>query len=788
MSEQKQAADLFGGQLKAEAAGGAGSGKSPQAAARALTAAHAAAAERVSVIVPVPGVESYTYALPAGAPSLSPGAPVQVPLGGRQVAGIVCAAPPANVAAKKLRFVDKIYDCPPLKPELMRFLRFVADYTLAPIGLVARMTLAVPGALNPLPPLEALRFTGRSPEKLTPARQKLLDLLGKQPVWPRAALAKAAGVSAAAVDGLKKLGCLEPAHLPPAPVAPPPQADYAPPQLSEAQARAAGGLCMAVEADEFSATLLEGVTGSGKTEVYFEAIAAALRRGRQVLVMLPEIALTGQMLRRFAARFGAPPAVWHSELTPQKREKTWRQVMEGQIRIIAGARSALFLPYENLGLIIVDEEHDSSYKQEDHVFYNARDMAVARASIIGIPIILASATPSLESLVNVLQRRYRHVVLPGRYGGSALPQISAVDMRQTPPPGGRFLAPPLAEAISATLAKGEQSLLFLNRRGYAPLTLCRKCGFHFSCPHCSAWLVEHKSAAIAGFSCAGGEAAGAGAASGQKGAELVCHHCEYHRPVPQACPECGAQESLAPVGPGVERIAEEAAKLWPQARQLVLSADTAQSVQQMRAELEAVARGGADILIGTQLVAKGHHFPKLTFVGVVDADIGLSNGDLRAGERCFQLLAQVTGRAGRELAGARGLIQTYQPQHPALQALIRGDGQSFIRREIEERAACHLPPFGQLAALIISAPEREEAENYARILRRLAPEAAGFTVLGPAEAPLARLRNRWRFRLLVQANSRRLNLQAFLRAWRAAAPAPKAAIRVQTDIDPQSFF
>jgi len=800
--------------------------------------ARAAAAEQqaagiVSVIVPVPNAEAYSYAVSgpalakacaagiiatvessghiaapaaagaaaapgsaAAAPLLPEGALVRVPLGARIVPGIVSAAAPPAIAAKKLRFIAEICDCPPLPAELMRFIRFVASYTLAPVGMVARMALPVPAALSPLPRLEALRYTGKQPGRATAARAKALALAAKMPVWTRAGLAHAAGVSAGVIDGLRQQGVFAEAFLPPAPIVAPPQADYAPPQLSDSQARAAGELCLAAKAGEFSATLLEGVTGSGKTEVYCEAVAEVLRQGKQALILLPEIALTGEMLKRFAARFGAPPAAWHSELTPQQREKTWRQVAEGQIRIVAGARSALFLPFAELGLIIVDEEHDSSYKQEDHVFYNARDMAVARAAIAGLPVILASATPSVESLVNVLQRRYRHVYLPSRFGGSALPQLTAVDLRKTPPPKGRFLSPPLTAAVSAALAKGEQSLLFLNRRGYAPLTLCRACGYHFSCPHCSAWLVEHKSRAFscssadlaAGPGAGGGAAGGAEAGSAAPGAELVCHHCEFHRPVPAACPECGALDSLTPVGPGVERIAREAAELWPQARQLVLSADTAQSVQKMRAELDAVARGEVDIIIGTQLVAKGHHFPKMTLVGVVDADIGLNNGDLRAGERSFQLLSQVTGRAGRESAGARGLIQTYQPENPAVKALAHGDGRAFIRREIEERAAYHLPPFGRLAGIIVSGEDRAEAESYARELRRLSPEAAGISLLGPAEAPLARLRRRWRFRLLVQAAGRNLNIQAYIRAMLNAAPKPKAAVRVQIDIDPQSFL
>jgi len=759
-------ADLFGTSARAapaakrRAAHPAAGKAAPQAGAGSIAADEAAAL--VAVIVPVPQAEAYSYAAPAALP---PGTLVRVPLGRRLVAGVVSAGRPQRPASGRVRPLDKIFACPPLKPELLRFCRFVADYTMTSIGAVMRMVLAAPAALEPLPDLPALRWSGAAPARPTPARRRVLAVLPGRPLWTRAGLAQAAGVSAAVIDGLSAQGLLLPARLPPEPVVPKPQADYAAPQLTPQQAQAAAALRRAVQQQQFSVSLLEGVTGSGKTEVYFEAVAETLRQGRQVLVLLPEIALTRQVLARFAARFGAQPAAWHSGLGAKTREASWRQVLEGQVRIVAGARSALFLPFADLGLIIVDEEHDAAYKQEERVFYHARDMAVARGRSAGIAVILASATPAVESCVNVLQGRYRHISLPSRFGAGVLPHIGIVDMRATPAAKGRFLAPPLIAEINRTLQKGEQSLLFLNRRGYAPLTLCRICGHRFSCPDCTAWLVEHR---------------GRG--------QLVCHHCGFHRPMPEACPECGTLDHLAPVGPGVERIAEEVKLLFPAARALVLSADNGRAIGRQRAELEAVVRGAADIVIGTQLVAKGHHFPKMRFVGVVDADIGLNNGDLRAAERSFQLLSQVTGRAGREQAGSSGLIQTWQPQHPVIKALAQADGPAFIRREIEERAHYHLPPFGQWAALIVSAEDRQAAEDYARLLRRKAPEAANISLLGPAEAPLARRQKRWRFRLLAQAADRKAHIQAFIRAVLAAAGRPPAAIRVQVDIDPQSFL
>ena len=514
----------------------------------------------------------------------------------------------------------------------------------------------------------------------------------------------------------------------------------------------------------FSVSLIDGVTGSGKTEVYFEAVAEALARGSQVLILLPEIALTQQFMDRFHERFGSKPAEWHSEAPPRAREKVWRQVASGEVRVVAGARSALFLPFRELGLIVVDEEHDPAFKQEDRVFYNARDMAVVRARIAGFPVVLASATPSIESRVNADQGRYTRLHLPARFGDALLPELGIVDMRRDPPARGGFLSPKLLAATRETLERGEQALYFLNRRGYAPLTLCRVCGHRFQCPDCSSWLVEHRFRG-----------------------QLQCHHCGHAEPAPEACPECGTLDHLVACGPGVERIAEETDRHFPDARIIVLSSDMTGGVKRLRLELEAITRGEADIVIGTQLVAKGHNFPMMTLVGVVDADLGLSNGDPRAAERTYQLLSQVTGRAGRFGRRSRGLLQTYQPQHPVMQAIVSGDAESFYEREIAERRRAGLPPFGRLASVIVSADNRADAEGHARELRRAAPEAPGLAVLGPAEAPLALIRGRHRFRLLVHG-TRTADMQGYLRAMLANGPKERRSIRVQIDVDPQSFL
>jgi primosomal protein N' (replication factor Y) (superfamily II helicase) len=534
--------------------------------------------------------------------------------------------------------------------------------------------------------------------------------------------------------------------------------------FTPAQREAADALRATVAQSGYSVTLIDGVTGSGKTHVYFEAVAEAVRRSRQVLILMPEIALTSQVLDRFAERFGVRPAEWHSQLSPRKRARTWQAAAAHEVSVIVGARSALFLPYADLGLIIVDEEHDPAYKQEDGVHYHARDMAVVRGHIAKIPVLLASATPSVETEVNARRSRYRRLHLPERFGGQHMPTIEAIDLRQDGPPPGRFVAPRLAQAVQVALERGEQALLFLNRRGYAPLTLCRKCGYRLACPNCDAWLVDHRFKR-----------------------RLVCHHCGYSLPQPEQCPHCAARGSFVACGPGVERLEEEAAALFPGTRIMVLSSDLIISVERMRAELAEIEQGLVDIVIGTQLVAKGHHFPKLNLVGVVDADLGLSNGDPRAAERTFQLLHQVIGRAGREAGRGVGYLQTHQPEHPVMRALAAGDRDAFYSSEIDLREQAQYPPFGRLAALVVSGDDKHAAQAHARRLAQAAPRADAARVLGPAEAPLALIRGRYRFRLLVKS-PRAFDLSAYLRAWMAAAPKPSGKIRLEIDVDPQSFL
>ncbi len=717
----------------------------------------------VPVLVPMPAPGPYSYGVPEDM-VVEPGSIVQVPLGPRQVIGVVWDkndGPPVD--PKKLRPITKTFDCPPLREEMRRFIDWVASYTLSPPGLVAKMALRAPAAFDPEPMVEGLRLTEARPERLTPARERVIELAGEGHGWTRSGLAHAAGVSTSVVEGLAKQGVFETVFLPAPPVVAEPDPEYSPARLEGPQRQAASEILEDVRKGGFAVSLIDGVTGSGKTEVYFEAVAETLRQGKQVLILLPEIALTAAFLDRFQDRFGSRPAEWHSDVSPRMRERVWRQAVTGEVRVVAGARSALFLPFDNLGLIIVDEEHDPAYKQEDRVFYNARDMAVVRARIGDFPIVLVSATPSVESQVNGNSGRYNTIHLHTRFGDAAMPDLHLVDMRRHPPERGGFLSPVLLRGIAKTIEKGEQALLFLNRRGYAPLTLCRVCGHRFQCPQCSSWLVEHRFRS-----------------------QLQCHQCGYSEPTPDHCPECGTFDHLAACGPGVERIAEEVEKHFPEARTIVLSSDL-MGVKRLRLELEAIVKGEADIVIGTQLVAKGHNFPLMTLVGIVDADLGLANGDPRAAERTFQLLSQVTGRAGRTGRKSHGLLQTYQPQHPVMQAIVSGDAEAFYEREIIEREKALLPPFGRLASIIVSADSRAEAETHARALRASAPQAPGIMLLGPAEAPLALIRGRHRFRLLVHGK-RNSDMQSFLRAMITNGPKERGSIHVQTDIDPQSFL
>jgi primosomal protein N' (replication factor Y) len=724
------------------------------------------AVTRRSILLPLPLRGPYDYRADADL-GLQRGDFVVVPLGKREVIGVVWGEGSGEVDRARLRDVVGKLDAPPLPDVLCRFVDWVAQYTMAPPGAVLAMAMRVPAALEPPRAIAAWRRSDDAALlgdlRLTAERRRVLDLLVDGPPRPAAELAREAGVGMGVVKSLAVAGALVQVKLLPPPPFEMPEPERAGPTLSAPQAAAAATLSNKVATGGFTVTALDGVTGAGKTEVYFEAIAQALRGGRQALVLLPEIALGAQWLDRFTARFGARPAQWHSDLTAAERRVAWRAVARGEARVVVGARSALFLPYPELGLIVVDEEHDAAYKQEDGVIYQARDMAVVRARLTDIPIVLVSATPSLETVQNVASGRYDTLHLPDRHGGAQLPIIAAIDLRTDKPPRQSWLSPALRQALSETLAAGEQALLFLNRRGYAPLTLCRACGHRLQCPRCTAWLVEHRLAA-----------------------RLQCHHCGFQLPFPSACPSCKAEGMLAACGPGVERLSEEVAALLPTARTAMMTSDTITGPLAAAEFIRRVQDHEVDLLIGTQMIAKGHHFPMLTLVGVVDADLGLHGGDLRAAERTYQLLHQVAGRAGRADRPGRVLLQTYEPDHPVMRALVAGDRERFLASEAEDRRGAGMPPFGRLAALILAGPDAETVDGVARALARTAPHGDGIDVLGPAPAPLAILRGRHRRRFLLKCR-RDIAPQPLLRRWLAPVTLP-GSVRLQIDIDPYSFL
>jgi len=748
----------------------------------------AEALRRVGVMLPLPiggapgGV--YDYRRPTGL-ELQPGDFVEVPLGRRSLIGVVWHDGVGDVAPERLKDVIARLDLPPLPAVSRRLVDWVANYCMAAPGAVLRMAMSVPEAFMPPRSLRAWRIApGLDPaltvtasggkgsdgkdgagkqQKLSPQRQRVLGVLAHQPPLQSTELARQAGVSPGVIKQMSEAGLIEAIDLPQRPSFGVPDALRNGHDLSPEQRRIADQLAGAVAAGAYCATLLDGVTGSGKTEVYFEAIAACLRQGRQALVLLPEIALGAQWLRRFEMRFGTLPAQWHSELTGLERRLTWRAVLQGEASVVVGARSALFLPYRDLGLIIVDEEHESAFKQEDGVVYQARDMAVVRAHLGGIPIVLASATPSLETLTNVEGGKYAALHLPDRHGGAQLPSMHLIDLRRDKPARNSWISPTLLDALHQALDQGEQALLFLNRRGYAPLTLCRKCGHRLQCPNCTAWLVEHRFHQ-----------------------RLQCHHCGFSVPVPNSCPQCQSTEGFAACGPGVERLAEEAAERFPDARRLILTSDTVTGPSKAAELVRQIQDREIDLIIGTQIIAKGHHFPDLTLVGVVDADLGLNGGDLRAAERTFQLLHQVAGRAGRGAKPGQVYLQTYDPDRPVMQALVNGDRAGFLAAEAEEREAAGMPPFGRLAAVIIAGSKESEVDDLARELARAIPHQDGVTILGPAPAPLAVLRGKHRRRFLVKCR-RDIAPQAVLRRW-LQGKARKGDPAIHIDIDPYSFL
>lgn len=724
-----------------------------------------AAGARVAVLTTQPLDRLLDYRAPEGGCRI--GAFVEVPLGPRKVIGVVWGTGMGDFDAAKLRSVLRVLDLAPMRAEMREFLQRAGTYTMTPLSMMLRLATRVPGLGDPPSMRKVLQRGGNDPDRMTDARARVLDVMQEYEgaSFTPKELADLAGVTTSVVKGLvKQTAIIEveaPRDQPFATLDP----QLSGKTLSEDQAKAAQALEVGVASGTYGTTLLKGVTGSGKTEVYLEAVAACLRKGRQALVLLPEIALTAEFLKRVEVRFGALPAEWHSGVTMTERRRVWRMVGQGGAQLVIGARSALFLPYRDLGLIIIDEEHDTSYKQDEGVLYNARDLAVWRASLCGAQVVLASATPSLETWVNAQAGKYQRLDLTARFGNAVLPKMRAVDMRSEKLRPSTWISPTLKQAMALRLEHGEQSLLFLNRRGFAPVTICRACGAQVACDHCDARMVEHRFMK-----------------------RLMCHQCGATKPVPDVCPSCKVEGKMAPVGPGIERLAEEATELFPDARIAVLSSDLFGSARALKARVEDIANGEADIVLGTQLVAKGHNFPLLTLVGVIDADLGLQGSDLRAAERTFQLMRQVSGRAGRAERQGEALLQSFQPEHPVIRAILSGDEESFWDAEAAQREAAGVPPYGRMAGIILSGSDLAQVFDLgAALARNDGPmRAIQAQVFGPAPAPIARVRGRHRVRLLVKAG-KGVALQQAITRW--IAPARLSGdLRLSVDIDPQNFF
>lgn len=686
---------------------------------------------------------------------------VLVPFGRRELPGIIVGCETAQIPTQKMKEVLSVLDNVILPETVLQFIKRAADYTLTPAGLFAKQVLSGPKLFAKSKPryvygLNPTNTTDLSPETITYLQQ---NITASAPV-----LKRIGGITPTQLKRYVENHTLIPYQYGMHPLALPKIA-MSSAKLSATQKQIATTMGAALNSDHPSVYLLDGVTGSGKTETYMDVVAKAIQLHRQVLILLPEIALTPQTVKRFQDHFGFEPFIWHSQVSNAKKQQIWHATTKPDPLIIIGARSSLFLPLINLGLIVVDEEHDTSYKQEEGMIYNARDMAVLRGHTQTSTVILSSATPSLESIFNAQTDRYQAVHLPDRHGGASLPDVELIDLRQHKLKSTQWISPPLQDHITTTLQNKQQALLFLNRRGYAPLTLCRSCGHRFACPHCAAWLVSHQ---------------------GRFGTSLDCHHCGYSKPQPNICPKCSAENSLAACGPGVERLTEEVHTLYPEARTLILSSDTLTNPDELAQALAQINRQKIDIIIGTQLIAKGHHFPGLTLVGVVDADMGLSGGDPRALERTYQLLHQVAGRAGREQLPGHVVIQTYAPESPLLQALKHHDRDAFIAAELEQRETTHLPPYGRLASLTLLSSNMHELQTVGAHLSRTRPNITDCQILGPAPPPLAMLRGKHRLRFILKT-PRHLSPQKVIQQWLSNYKPPRS-VKLQIDIDPVSFL
>lgn len=705
----------------------------------------------------------YTYLIPDQIEALKQGDFVKAPLGRGQEIGIVWEISDQKPDIAKLKPILEKLDLPALDASLRQIIDWVSHYYLCPKGLALKLAIPSKEALTYAPQETLYSLKGQFESlKKTKEREKLIAFLSKNPDQNLTTILEKTGISRSVFNGALNLGMLESKEIKKS-FLEELSYTYSPPLLSKSQHDAAHFLKEQTQKQCYSSILLDGVTGSGKTEVYFEAIAEALRLQKQSLILMPEIALTSQWLHRFEKRFGEKPILWHSSLTPKTRREHWLSCLEGKAKIVVGARSALFLPLSKLGLIIVDEEHETSYKQEEGVKYHARDTSIMRAKFAQCPIILASATPSLETLHNVETKGYHHLKLPNRFGNATFPEVTIIDLKQKALAKQNWISDQLLLALKTNIERKEQSLLYLNRRGYAPLKLCCKCGYRVKCRQCSTWLVEHSKKQV-----------------------LICHYCGYQEQIPHLCPECQNQDSFISCGPGVERIAEEVYKHFPDAKVAIMSSDHTSKWSEIESIVKRLEEGEIDILIGTQMVTKGYHFPKLTLVGIIDGDNGLSGSDPRIAERTYQLLHQVGGRAGRADLKGRVLIQTYVPEQPIMQALLSENRKDFLDEECSARENWDLPPYTRLVAILLEGRNQKEVLEIAQHIALNAPPIEGIEILGPVEAPLPFIRGKYRMRILLKIKQN-VSAQKYMKVLKDYFP-KKSSTNIEIDIDPFQFL
>lgn len=654
-----------------------------------------------------------------------------------------------------------------ISPNLIKLIEFAASYNLAPKGLFLKLAISILNSSKIKENSQVFCKINKNPPqnvKITPKRQEIIDLFGKKSEILLSEIVNLAKTSSSTVNSLVKNGILtkeikkiaqkrekfpeiEP-NL------------FKLKELSSDQQNAADFLNKKIAQNQHSVTLVDGVTGSGKTEIYFNVISKILKeKSGQILILLPEIILVNQLIKRFENIFNFKPQIWHSKINNNQKRDIFYALNNGEIEILISTRSAIFLPFSNLKLIIIDEEHEASFKQEDIVNYHGRDMAIARAKFENIPVILSSATPSLETFVNAKSGKYEHLILKSKFFNNKKTQIELVDMKNSDLEKGCFISKELEKEMQNCLENKKQILLFLNRRGYAPLTLCKSCGHKISCKDCSSYMSYHQSLN-----------------------KLICHHCGSESKFNIACENCEEEDSFVTLGAGVERIHEEVKSLFPLSKTALMTSDSLNNQEESTKIIEKIINNEVDVIIGTQIIAKGHHFPNLSLVGIIDGDSSFNNANLRAGEKSFQLLTQVIGRAGREKHPAKIFLQSYNINNLVFKYIIEQNRDDFFNLEIQNRQIMQMPPFGKMIAIIFISKNEDLAINCGKMIVSHFPNQENIEIFGPAPMPISKIRKNYYYRVLVKSD-KKLNIQKLINNIISSFKTPNQ-VRIKIDVDP----